>query len=610
MKGLRRFLGYLKPYKKNLSVFGVFTIFSIILGTVSLTLIIPFLQIIFDKAVLPSAPPDFNGSIQSIFDNLYYTFRKSTGGSNKQHLLLVLCIGLVVLFLLKNLTAYLSMHVLAPIRTGVIRDLRRKMYYKITELPLGYYTEQKKGDIITKMSADVVEIEWTIMNSFISLVRDPLQILFTVGILFYLSPQLTLFVLILLPISAIVINRLGRSLKKASFKGQKFLSDLMVVIEETLGGIKIMKTFTAEKFLRNKFDENNENFVRHGTSIFRKRGASSPLSEFLASIVIAVVIWFGGNLVLQESMQADVFIGYIAMFSQLISPAKSFSNAFYNMKTGGVMLDRVESIMHEPNPIKEKNDAQEKNEFTNTIEFKNVSFQYEVKPVLQDVSLHIPKGKTVALVGQSGAGKSTMADLLSRFYDINNGSILLDGKDIRDLKIRSLRGLIGIVPQQSVLFNDSILNNIAFGVESPDEQKAIAAAKMAHAHDFIMEMEGGYQASVGEQGGKLSGGQKQRIAIARALYKNAPILILDEATSSLDNESEKLVQAALNNLMQDRTSIVIAHRLSTIKNADTIVVLENGSIVETGTHTELMGKEGVYRNLYELSVTETKQNVN
>jgi subfamily B ATP-binding cassette protein MsbA len=607
MRGIRRFLFYLRPYKKNFSVFGIFTVFSIIFGTVSLTLVIPFLQIIFDKAVLPTSPPTMDGSIQSVMDSLYYYFGQSAGKTSKQHLLLILCIGVVVLFLLKNLTTYLAMHVLAPIRTGVIRDLRKKMYDNITQLPLGYYTDQRKGDIITKMSADVVEIEWTIMNSFISLVRDPLQILFTIGLLLFFSPQLTLFVLVLLPISAIVINRLGRSLKRSTFKGQKFLSDLMVVIEETLGGIKIMKAFTAEKFLRKKFDERNENFVKQGTSIFRKRGASSPLSEFLASIVIAVVIWFGGNLVLNGGMTAEIFITYIVMFSQLISPAKSFSNSFYNAQTGGVMLDRIEAIVNEPNPIKEKPDAYQKNDFLHTIEFQNVSFQYEVKPVLQNISLHIPKGKTVALVGQSGAGKSTLADLLPRFYDIREGAILLDGRDIRDLSIQSLRSLIGIVPQQSVLFNDSILNNIAFGEDHPDEKKAIVAAKMAHAHDFIMQMEKGYQSSVGEQGGRLSGGQKQRIAIARALYKNAPILILDEATSALDNESEKLVQAALNNLMQDRTSIVIAHRLSTIQNADSIVVLDNGKIAETGTHAQLMANGGVYRKLYELSVADTKQ---
>jgi len=610
MKGLKRFFVYLKPYKKNFAGFSILIVLSIIFGTVSLTLVIPFLQIIFDKAVLPTSAPEFNGSIQSVLDTLYYHFGKSTKNADKKHLLLFLCFGIVLLFLFKNLTNYLAAHVLAPIRSGVISGLRKKMYNNITKLPLGYYNEQRKGDIMTKMSADVVEIEWSVVSSFMSLIRDPLQIIFTLSVLLFFSVKLTLFVLLLLPISILIINKLGRSLKKSSFQGQKFLSDLMVVIEETLGGIKIMKAFTAEKYLTKKFDVHNNNFVKQGNAVFRKRSASSPLSEFLASFVIAFVIWFGGNQVLDGGMPAEVFITYIAMFSQIISPAKSFSNAFYNLQTGGVMLDRIEAIINEPNPIQDSSKAVDKKSFTHTIEFKNVSFDYEVNPVLQNIQLLIPKGKTVALVGQSGAGKSTMADLIPRFYDVKEGSILIDGVNIKDITLQSLRNLIGIVPQQSVLFNDTVLNNIAFGDENPDELKAMAAAKMAHAHEFILEMGDGYQSMVGEQGGKLSGGQKQRIAIARALYKNAPILILDEATSSLDNESEKLVQNALNNLMQDRTSIVIAHRLSTIQHADLIIVLENGSIVETGTHNELVKSDGVYKKLYELSVTDIHKTVN
>ncbi len=610
MKGLRRFLFYLRPYRKNLVGFSLLTVFSIILGVFSITLVVPFLQIIFNEATFPAAKPEFHYTVQSIMDNLYYYVGNSMGGTDKRKLLMLLCCTVVAIFFLKNLMTYLSMHVLAPMRTGIIHDLRKKMYENLTKLPLGYYTDQKKGDIMTRMSADVVEIEWSIMGSFISLIRDPLQILATIGVLLFFSPKLTLFALILLPIGALVINKLGRSLKKSSFQGQKFLSELMVVIEETLGGIKIMKSFTAEKYLRRKFDDKNENFVRLGKSVFRKRSGSSPLSEFLASIIIACVIWFGGNLVLENGMEAAVFIAYIAMFSQIISPAKAFSNSFYNLQTGLVMLDRVEAIIHEPNPITEKTNAIEKNAFTGTIEFKKVSFKYESRPVLQQIDLNIPKGKTIALVGQSGAGKSTLADLLPRFYDVQEGSILIDGQDVRDLKLDSLRGLIGIVPQQSILFNDSILNNIAFGDENPDRQKAEQAARMANAHDFISETDHGYDSNVGEQGNKLSGGQKQRIAIARALYKNAPILILDEATSALDNESEKLVQAALNNLMQDRTSLVIAHRLSTIQNADLIVVLDDGAIKETGTHTELMNKNGIYKKLYELNMSDVKENVN
>ncbi len=607
MKGLRRFGPYLRPYRKNIRVFAVFAILSVFFGLFSITMVIPFLQIIFNQAELPTQKPVFEYNIKSVLDQLYYFAGNVMGGLSKQKMLLLLCISIIVLFFLKNLTTYLSMHVLAPMRTGVIRDLRKKMYNNLTTLPLGYYTDQKKGDTMTRMSADVVEIEWSIMGSFISLIRDPIQILGTIAVLLFMSPKLTLFVLILLPIGAIVINRLGRSLKKSSFKGQKFLSDLMVVIEETLGGIKIIKAFTAEKYLRKKFDEKNEDFVRLGKSVYRKRSASSPVSEFLGSIIIALVIWFGGNLVLDNGINAAVFIGYIAMFSQIISPAKAFSNSFYNLQTGIVMLDRVEAVINEPNTIIEKPNAYQKNDFTGTIEFKKVSFKYQVKPVLQEIELNIPKGKTIALVGQSGAGKSTLADLLPRFYDVQEGSIEIDGQDIRDLSIHSLRSLIGIVPQQSVLFNDTVTNNIAFGDEHPDPKRVEEAARMAHAHEFIMHMDQGYQSSVGEQGTKLSGGQKQRIAIARALYKNAPILILDEATSALDNESEKLVQAALNNLMQDRTSLVIAHRLTTIQHADAIVVMDDGRIVETGTHQELIIRNGVYKKLYELSLSDTKE---
>jgi subfamily B ATP-binding cassette protein MsbA len=610
MKGLRRFLFYLRPYRKNVIGFSILTVFSIIFGMFSLGLVIPFLQIIFDKAVVPSSPPELNYSISSVMENLYYFVSTATGGADKMKLLMIVSLGVIVLFLLKNFTTYISLHVLAPMRTGVIHDLRKKMFYRLTELPLAYYTDQKKGDTLTRMSADVVEIEWSIMGSFISLIRDPLQLIATVSILFYFSPQLTLFVLILLPVSAFIISRLGRSLKRSSFKGQKFLSDLMVVIEETLGGIKIMKAFSAEKYLQKKFDDKNENFVKLGNKVFRKRSASSPVSEFLASIVIAIVIWFGGNLVLNQHLPAEVFITYIAMFSQIISPAKAFSNSFYNLQTGVVMLDRIEEVINHPNPITEKTNAKEKKEFTGAIEFKKVSFKYEVKPVLQQIDLNIPKGKTIALVGQSGAGKSTLVDLLPRFYDIDSGSIEIDGIDIRDLKIDSLRALIGIVPQQSIIFNDTILNNIAFGDENPDRARVESAAKMANAHDFIIAMDNGYDSNAGEQGGKLSGGQKQRIAIARALYKNAPILILDEATSSLDNESEKLVQQALNTLMTDRTCIVVAHRLSTIQNADRIVVITEGEIVETGNHAELIQKNGVYKKLYELSSLDKTENVN
>lgn len=601
MKGISRLLKYIRPFRWRMVAFFLLSMLSILFGIVSLTMCIPFLQILFDKVQVPASAPAFAPDINTILQILYYHTGKFMGSTGKTSVLAMISVGVVVLFFLKNFTNYMGLYILAPMRTGVIYEMRRKVFHKITVLPLSYFSDQRKGDILTRMSADVVEIEWSIMNSIISSLRDPMLLIFYLVVMFVFSPRLSLFILLLLPVSALIIGGVGRSLKKASFSGQKILSDLMVIIEETLGGIRIVKAFHAEKQLEQKFDEQNEKFKKLANSIFRKRSLSSPMSEFLGSIVIATVIWFGGNVVLNQQLDPAVFITYIAMFSQVISPAKAFSASFYNMQKGLASLDRLEEIVEAEVKLEERKDPVRKLQFEQSIELRNVHFRYENTPILQDINLVIPKGKTIALVGQSGAGKSTLADLIPRFYDVESGEVLLDGTDVRDIKVEDMRNLMGIVPQTPVLFNDTIANNIAFGDPQPDRDKIIQAARMANAYEFILETEKGLDTLVGDMGGKLSGGQRQRIAIARALYKNPPILILDEATSSLDTESEKLVQEAINRLMENRTSLVIAHRLSTIQHADEIIVLERGRIAERGRHADLVSRDGIYKRLYELN---------
>ncbi len=602
MKGFVRILKLLHPYRLSLVIFGFLTLLSIIFSVVSLTMVIPFLQVLFDRVEAPTVKPELTGNIQSVLDTIYFYLGQNVDQGNKTTILFLLCISVVILFFLKNFLTYLSLHILAPMRTGVISTLRQKVYYKICELPLSYFSEQRKGDIMNRMSSDVVEVEWSIMNSIVSCLRDPFVVISYLIMMFVFSPKLSLFILILLPVSAIIIGGIGKTLKSATFNGQKILSDIMVIFEETLGGIRIIKAFRAEDKLKKSFDEKNENFARIGNTIFRKRSLSSPMSEFLGSIVIAIVMWFGGKLVLNDQLNPEVFITYIAMFSQVISPAKAFSASFYNLQKGIVSLDRIEEITNTENSLVDKPTAKKVEQFSEKISIENVVFGYESRPVLQDISLEIPKGKTIALVGESGAGKSTLADLTARFYDVQQGAIKIDGTDVRDMELSSLRQLMGIVPQQAILFNDSIANNIAFGEENIDLPRVIESAKMANAHDFISQTENGYDTNIGDQGLKLSGGQRQRIAIARALYKNPAILILDEATSALDAESERLVQDALNKLMENRTTLVIAHRLTTVQNADKIIVLEKGKIAESGTHQELIKQNGIYKNLYSMVV--------
>lgn len=553
------------------------------------------------KSIAQEAPV-IELSIDSVKEYFNYYFSYTIVKNGKMDALIMVCVLVVVMIFFKNLFRYMAMFTIAKARTGVVKDLRAKMYRKALVLPLSFYSDEKKGDIMSRFSNDVLEVEWSILNSLEILFRDPLAIILYLATLLYMSPQLTLFVFLLLPLAGLIIGKIGKSLKKTSVKGQQKIGELMSSVEETLSGLRIIKAFNAENFINKKFDKQNSEYHDLMTSMYRKRDLASPMSEFLGVTTMAIVLWFGGKLVLSHNstISASAFVGYIAIFSQIINPAKAFSSAFYNIQKGIASIERINKIIDAEETIKEIPNALSINGFNESIEFKNASFAYNDKYVLKNIHLKIEKGKTIALVGQSGAGKSTLVDLLPRFYDVISGEVLIDGKNVQHLKLHDLRALFGIVTQESILFNDTVFNNIAFGVENATEEDVINAAKIANAHEFISQMESGYQTNIGDRGSKLSGGQRQRLSIARAVFKNPPILILDEATSALDTESERLVQDALNHLMQNRTSIIIAHRLSTIQNADEIIVLHEGQIVERGTHTQLISKNGVYKKLCDL----------
>lgn len=608
---MQKFLSILKlviPYKKYAFLNVFFNLLSIVFSLFSLTMIMPVLDLLFlqtDEFIyqnIQQEAPTIGISVDAIKEYFNYFFSLTIVKNGKMDALIMICVLVVVMIFFKNLFRYMAMFFIAKARTGVVKDLRAKMYRKALVLPLSFYSDEKKGDIMSRFSNDVLEVEWSILNSLEILFRDPLAILLYLATLLYMSPQLTLFVFVLLPVAGLIIGRIGKSLKKTSVKGQQKVGELMSSVEETLGGLRIIKAFNAENFINKKFDKQNSEYNVLMTSMYRKRDLASPMSEFLGVTAMAIVLWFGGKLVLSHDsdISASTFVGYIAIFSQIINPAKAFSSAFYNIQKGIASVERINKITEAEETIKENPNAREHHGFKQNIEFKNVSFAYNDKQVLKNINLKIEKGKTIALVGQSGAGKSTLVDLLPRFYDVVSGEVLIDGENVRDMKLHDLRALFGVVTQESILFNDTVFNNIAFGVENAGEADVIAAAKVANAHEFVSQMENRYQTNIGDRGGKLSGGQRQRLSIARAVFKNPPILILDEATSALDTESEKLVQDALNHLMQNRTSIVIAHRLSTIQNADEIIVMHEGQIVERGKHAELITKDGVYKKLCDL----------
>lgn len=599
---LRRFV---PPYKKYLVLTVVFNILSAILNIFSFLAIMPILKILFKIDTTDQHPVLLSlgsGDIKDVLTNNmnYYVYQMiDTLGASTT--LLVIGLFLAVMTFLKTGAYFLSSATIIPIRTGVVRDIRNQLYRKITSLPLGFFSEERKGDIIARMSGDVQEVENSIMSSLDMLFKNPILIILYFATLIVISWQLTLFTLIIVPIMGWFMGFVGRKLKAKSIKAQAMWSDTMSMVEETLGGLRIIKAFCAEDKMNRRFDAINTSYREQVRRVNTRQQLAHPMSEFLGTVLIVIVLWFGGMLVLNNmTLSGPMFIYYLVMLYSIINPLKDFSKASYNIPKGLASMERVDKILNAENPIKEKADPVHIASFEHSIEFRHVSFRYGEKWVLRDINLKIEKGKTVALVGQSGSGKSTLVDLIPRYYDTQEGQVLIDGVDVRDLCIHDLRMLIGNVNQEAILFNDSFYNNISFGVESTTMEQVEKAARIANAHDFIMASEHGYDTNIGDRGGRLSGGQRQRVSIARAILKNPPILILDEATSALDTESERLVQDALEKLMKTRTTVAIAHRLSTIKNADEICVLHEGRIVERGSHNELMALNGYYRKLHDL----------
>jgi ATP-binding cassette, subfamily B, bacterial MsbA len=607
MKKIPVLLSHARPFWKKALINILFNILSVIFGLFSLTMIVPFLQILFKPEIavdIPGTMPEFAMNQDAILNIFYYYMNKIIAGSNAVSALLFICILIVVMFFLKNLCRYLAMYFLAPLRNGVVRNIRNMLYKKILILPLSYFAKEKKGDIMARISSDVQEVEWSIVSSLEMLFREPIALIFYFFTLFVLSPRLTLFSVLLLPVAIWLISVIGKSLKRTSVKVQTRLGVLFSIIEETISGLRIIKGFNAIDFSYDKFTSANHGFYRLSNRLFRKRDLASPLSEFLGAAILVVIIWYGGKLVLNnpESFSADMFILFILVFSQIIPPAKAVTTAFYNIQKGAASIQRINYVLNAEEKIMEARDAFRKTTFEQSIVFDRVSLKYDQSDIdaLHSISLSIRKGEKIALVGASGAGKSTFVDLLPRFYDPTEGEVLIDGIPLKQLNIEDLRRLFGIVSQETILFNDTIKNNIAFGLTDVSDHAIETAAKMANAHGFIMKTQEGYQTVIGDRGTKLSGGEKQRLSIARAILRNPPIMLLDEATSNLDTVSEHSVQEALDGLTKDRTAIIVAHRLSTIIHADRIIVLDNGSVVEEGSHSELLEKKGKYFQLYKM----------
>lgn len=597
---LKRFI---PPYKIRVIKSILYNFLHAIFGSLSIAMLIPILGIIFSSQqdVTEKVPFALDTATLKHLFNYYVTQIKLEYGPSVT-LIFIGAIAIVATAL-KTGFAYLGAYELIYIRNGVVRDIRRKIYLKILSLPLPFFSEERKGDIIARMTGDVQEVEASVMSSLDMFFQSPILILVYLAMMLIMSWEMTLFVFILLPIMGALIGKVGKNLKRHSWEGQTKMGEILALMEETLSGLRVIKAFNAESKMEHRFAEENESYRRIQNRLMRRRSLAHPMSEFLGTIVIVIILWFGGSLVLGEnaSLTPEVFISYIALFYCIINPAKNLTNAYYSIQKGLAAMDRIDVILAAESSIQEPEQPERLQQFTGNIEYRHVDFSYNSsKQVLKDICLTIPKGKTVALVGQSGSGKSTFVDLLPRFYDVTRGAILIDGIDIRRLSFYNLRELMGNVNQDPILFNDTIYNNISFGVESATPEQVEQAARIANAHDFIMQTEKGYQTVIGDRGGKLSGGQRQRLSIARAVLKNPPIMILDEATSALDTESEKLVQQALDNLMKNRTSIVIAHRLSTIKNADLICVFHDGQIVERGTHEELLEANGIYTKLYNM----------
>ena len=602
---LRRFV---PPYKKYLALSVIFNILSAVLNIFSFMTIMPILQILFKTgdttSVTTLAAWDWGNLKESLTNFGEYYVGRLIAEFGPSYTLLVIGLFLAFATFLKTGAYFLSSATIIPIRTGVVRDIRNQLYRKITSLPLGFFSEERKGDIIARMSGDVQEIESSIMSSLDMLFKNPILIIFYFATLVIISWQLTLFTLIFVPLMGWIMGIVGRKLKQKSIKAQSLWSDTMSQVEETLGGLRIIKAFCAEEKMNRRFDKINSEYRDNILRVNTRQQMAHPMSEFLGTLMIVIVMWFGGMLVLDgKGLSGPTFIYYMVILYSIINPLKEFSKAGYNIPKGLASMERVDKILKAENDIKERPDPVQVSGFNHSIEFRDVSFRYGEKWVLRHVNLTIEKGKTVAIVGQSGGGKSTLVDLIPRYYDVQEGEVLIDGVNVKDMAIHDLRQLIGNVNQEAILFNDSFRGNITFGVDNATQQQIEAAAKVANAHDFIMETEHGYDTNIGDRGSRLSGGQRQRVSIARAILKNPPILILDEATSALDTESERLVQQALEHLMKTRTTVAIAHRLSTIRNADEICVVHEGEIVERGTHDELLAMDGYYKKLNDMQKT-------
>ena len=600
MNYLKQIFRYAVPYKTYAILNIVSNIFYALFATLSMLSLFPMLKVLFGDSKPVYLKPQWEGlgeitTYCESYLNYFVTLKKSEGSDD----VLIFMVGFVIVsFLLKNVFNYLAMFFITFLRNGVLKDLRNDLYKKITSLPLAFYSEKRKGDTMSRISTDVLEIQHSFLSILELIIREPLTIVFTITSMFIISVKLSLFVLIFIPVSGFVISLIGKSLKRNSNKVQKEQGHFLSIVDETLSGLKVIKGFNAERIFSTKFEDSTKRFYNYSNKLLNKQNLAGPTSEFLGISVIAALLWYGGQMVLNEkTLDPSLFLVYMGLAYQILTPAKAISKASYSIKRGNAAAERVMDILHTDSTLEDVSDATNKTSFDEAIKLKKINFKYEDEYVLKNFSISVPKGKTVALVGQSGSGKSTIANLVTRFYDVNDGHIEIDGTNIKTITKHSLRNLIGLVTQDSILFNDSIKNNIILGKENASDNEVIKALEIANAWEFVKELPNGINTNIGDSGNKLSGGQKQRLSIARAVLKNPPIMILDEATSALDTESERLVQVALENMMKNRTSIVIAHRLSTIQNADEIIVMQKGEIVEQGKHQELLDKKGVYSNL-------------